>query len=243
MAEEDFEEEVQYYRQAILDIVAHINPYFFWEEDAPEIGTRFKALAQNQYALFRRVCLKLLEDDNLVVRLNILRMMESVKIKDAMLEKFLAHLAVEQRDLTENALDALWPRRTRSVLPQLFLLAERGYWNALDQLRGLLQTPEEIERGVAIARKYIEAKEYYLREAALFLLLRYSTMNLEAEGVLAAVQKYLDELFIDALKKAPAEKVLASLKAIQASIREGAEYEDLESTIRVLEQKTSEKCE
>ncbi len=51
-----------------------------------------------------------------------------------------------------------------------------------------------------------------------------------------AVQKYLDELFIDALKEAPLGVVLEPLKAIRSSLgKEYAEYKDLSSTIDILE--------
>lgn len=102
----------------------------------------------------------------------------------------------------------------------------------------MIRTPEEIERGIVIARKYIDAQDYELREAALFLLQKYSSMEQEAKGVLTAVQKYTDELFIDALKKAPPELALEPLKELRSTIgEEYAEYRDLSSTIRVLEQK------
>jgi len=84
----------------------------------------------------------------------------------------------------------------------------------------MLQTPEEIEQGIASARKYLAAKDYALREAALFLLQKHSTMEREAERVLAAVQKYTDELFIDALKNAPPEIVLEPLKALRSTLEE-----------------------
>jgi phosphoglycolate phosphatase-like HAD superfamily hydrolase len=108
----------------------------------------------------------------------------------------------------------------------------------------MLQTPEEIERGITIARNYIDANDYPLRESALFLLQRHSTMEREAERVLAAVQKYLDELFIDALKKTPPEMVLEPLQQLRSAFAEKyadftryAEYQDLSSVIEVLEQK------
>jgi hypothetical protein len=137
--------------------------------------------------------------------------------KDHVLSVILVHIALKQKDLREEALFALWHVRTHRVLPQLLLFAEKGYSSALYMVRPMLQTPEEIERGIVIARKYLDANDYPLRETALFLLQKYSSMETEAEWVLAAVQKYMDELFIDALKD--------------------AEYGDLSSTIEVLKQK------
>ncbi|GHO89140.1 hypothetical protein KSZ_71460 [Dictyobacter formicarum] len=70
------------------------------------------------------------------------------------------------------------------------------------------------------------------------MLQRYSSIQFEAERILAVVQIYLDELFIDALKEAPPEVVLEPLKALRSTIDEKyAEYRDLSFTIDKLEQK------
>ncbi|MGH2510062.1 MAG: hypothetical protein ACRDHZ_22005, partial [Ktedonobacteraceae bacterium] len=82
------------------------------------------------------------------------------------------------------------------------------------------------------------AEDYPLREAALFLLQKYSSMEKEAWRVLTSVQKYIDELFIDALKEAPPEIVLEPLRELRFTIdKKYAEYRDLSSTIAILEQK------
>jgi hypothetical protein len=58
------------------------------------------------------------------------------------------------------------------------------------------------------------ANDYELREAALFLLQKYSSMDQEGKRVLLAVQKYFDELF----SKVPPDMVLEPLKALRAAI-------------------------
>lgn len=238
MTDEEFEQEVQEYQQAILKALARMNRYGFWDDEEPEVFARFQALAQGDRSHFYHVCGRLLADQRLDIRRGTLKLIGSVRRRDNVLSKVLVQIVTRQPSLKEEALSALWPVRTRQVLPQLLSFAEQGYPHALQMIRPMLQTSEEIERGITIARKYIAAKEYEIREGALFLLQRYSTMDQEAERVLAAVQKYKDELFIDALKKAPPEVILEPLKALRSTIAEKyAEYGDLSSTIEVLEQK------
>lgn len=239
MTEKAFEQEIRFYQRTILETAARVGPRFSWKEEAPEVVARFDTLIQDDLTHFRRVCARLFEDERREVRLGTMRLLGSCSLKkDHELSVVLAQIALKQEDVREEALVALWHVRTRRVLPHLLWFAEQGYSSALSMIRPMLQKPEEIERGIAIARKYIDANDYPLREAALFLLQKHSTMEREAEQVLAAVQKYMDELFIDALKEAQPEKVLESLKALRSTIEaKYAEYGDLSSTIEVLEQK------
>jgi hypothetical protein len=240
VTEEEFEQEVSFYRQAIVEAVASVDLRFIWKNQVPELSARFEALSRDDRTHFRQLCVRLLEDDQREVRLGAMKLLGACKIKDNILSMLLITIAFQQKDLREEALSALWHVATRRVLPQLLLFAEKGYSSPLHLALRMLQTPEEIERGIAIARKYLGANDYDLREGALFLLQKYSTMDQEAERVLVAVQKYKDELFIDALKKAPPEVVLEPLKALRSTIGENyAEYGDLSSTIAVLEQKSS----
>lgn len=238
MTEEEFEQEVQFYRQAIMEAMARADPRFSLEDEAPELFARFKTFACDDRVHFQRLCAQLLEEKQREIRLGIMNLLSSCKIRDNVLSVLLMRIALKQKDLREEALFALWGVRTRLVLPQLLLLAEKGYSSALYMIRRMLQTPGEIEQGIAIARKYIDAQNYELREAALFLLQKYSDMNKEAEQVLAAVQKYKDELFIDALKEAPPGKVLEPLKELRSTLEEKyAEYGDLSAAIHVLSKK------
>lgn len=238
MTEEEFDQEVHFYRHAVVEALARVDPRFSWEQETPELVARFGVLCRDDLPHLRRLCTRLLEDDDQNVRLGIIKLLQTCKIRDNILSILLMTVALGQKDLRQESLSALWRVGTRRVLPQFLLLADRGYSSALYIIRHLLLTSEEIEQGITIARKHIGAKDYALREAALFVLQKYSSMDIEAERVLAAVQKYLDELFIDALKEAPPEFVLEPLKALRATIEERyAEYGDLSSTIHALEQK------
>lgn len=241
MTEDVLEQEVRFYWQAVVEALARADPSFIWEKEDPELVARFRALCRDDLPQFRRLCARLLEDDDQNVRLGIIKLLQTCQ-RDNILSILLMTVALGQKDLRQEALYALWRVGTRRVLPQFLLLADRGYSSALYIVRHLLRTPEEIEQGITIARKHIGAKDYELREAALFVLQKYSSMDREAEQVLAAVQKYLDELFIDALKEAPPDMVLEPLKALRATIAERyAEHGDLSATIQVLEQKSLQK--
>ncbi len=240
--EDIFEQAVQEYQRAILEMLAQMNRYGFWDDGEPEVIARFQTLARTDRAYFYRLCGRLLADDRREIRRGTLKLISASahRWQDHVLARVLVTIAHNQPSLREEALSALWGVRTRRVLPQLLSFAEKGYPHALAMTYQMLQTPEEIEQGIAIARKYIAADDYEMREGALFLLQRFSTMDQEAELVLAAVQKYTDELFIDALKKAPPELVLEPLKALRSTIAARyAEYGDLSSTIAVLERKSA----
>lgn len=248
MLEKDVEQEVQFYRQTILQVMADAQPRFHWSTDAPEVVTRLKALAQKDPMLYRTACFQLLQGENQVIRSNIIDLMRFTKKRDPMLAAYLAQMALEQKDIADSAISAIWSMKTRAVLPQIFLLAEQGNAIALDILRHLVRTPEDIERGIVLARRYIGAEEYSLRESALFFLQRHSTMELEAERILPVVQIYTDELFIDALEDAPVERVLEPLKSLQDAFAakyknwsDSAESHDLSVAISVLEQRKQKK--
>jgi hypothetical protein len=243
---EDFDREVTWYREAILEAMKRVDPRLFWDTEVPELAARFAALSQGREDRehFRQLCLRLLEDEQSEVRLGTMKLLAVCRIQDSSISMALVAIAVKEKSMREEALHALAYVRTRRVLPYLLIFAEKGYESAIFMIRRMLQTPEEIKQGIAIARKYIASKTYGRREGALFLLQKYSTMDEEAEYVLGAVQKYMDELFIDALKKAPPERVLEPLKALRSTFAEKhvqaeryGEYQDLSSTIAALEDK------
>ena len=238
MLDEEFEQEVQYFRQTLRDAVAQLHPGFSIGAHFPELKTRLKALAQDDYAHFRVLCGKLLVNEQLDITSGFLRLLHSYLVRDNFLSMLLIRIAIKRKELRREALVSLRRIATRVILPQLFIFAEKGYADALDTIRYLIRTPEEIERGTVIARKYIGAKEYFLRQAALFLLQRYSSMEREAEEILKVVQKYTDELFIDALDEAQPAIVLEPLKALRERFPEkSVEYHDLTNTINALEMK------
>jgi hypothetical protein len=238
MIEEEFEQMVVAYQQDIANAGPYTDYFSKWLLEVPELVDRFQKLEKNDHMYFMQLCTRLLDDKKHEVRLGTIFLIGAFHRKDSNLALLLAWTARKHADLRSEAISALFSVYTRIILTQLFVFADEGDANALYMLNRLLQTPEEVERGIGIARKHILAEEYYLREAALFLLQRHSSMDVEAESVLAAVKIYMDELFIDALKKAPLEIVLEPLKALRATIGEQyAEYKDLSSAIEVLEQK------
>ena len=238
MTDEEFDQELHYYQQAILQAYPQIDVYHSWLEVIPEAIARFKSLAEQDRPRFLELCFTLLTDKRRMIRVGVMELISHYRKKDTALAIALTAVALKHRSVTEEALHALSNVATRRVLPQLLVLADKGYSSALFTIQRLLQTPEEIQQGIVIARQYLEADEYELREPALFLLQRYSTMEQEGGRVLAAVQQYTDELFIDALRAAPPERVLEPLRKLRATMPVGcAEYEDLSNTIRVLEQK------
>lgn len=245
MTEEALEQEVHFYRQAIMEGFVHVKHDDLQDEVVPgELLTRFEALSRVNLVRFRQVCARLLEDDQREVRLGTIKLLYALAIRDNILSILLMTCALKHKDLREEALSALKHVGTIVILPQLFRLAEKGNATALDMVRRSPLTAAQREQGIAIARTYLDAREYFLREAALFFLQKYSSMELEASGVFVAVQKYLDELFIDALKKAPPELVLEPLKKLRSAFEEKyadftkyAEYRDLSSTIGFLEQR------
>ena len=210
---EAFEQEIHFFQEALIEAVAQKDLRFDWEKQVPKLYTRFEALARDNLVCFRLLCGKLLEDERREVRIGVMKLLSAYRKKDDVLSAFLLASARKQKDTRREALNALMAVYTRRWLAHLFVFAEAGYSSALYMVGWSIQTPEEIERGIAIARKYIGAKEYRLREAALFLLQRYSTVKEEGERVLAVVHKYYDELFIHALKQAPPDMVLEPLKA------------------------------
>jgi hypothetical protein len=239
MNEEAFEKEVVFYRRAIVEDLSQVDPRFSWVNELPELYQRFKTLEQEDLRHFQKLSATLLQDKERQVSVGMMQLLSAHTMKDHVLSQGLVLIATKKKSVRKEALTALGAGMfTRMVLPQVFVFAEEGNDDALSMVKSMIRTPEEIERGISIARTYIQAEEYYLRQEALFLLQRHSSMDVEAESVLAAVKLYLDELFIDALKDAPPEIVLEPLKALRATIGEQyAEYKDLSSTIEVLEQK------
>lgn len=238
MTEEEFEQMIEAYQQDITHASPYADYFSKWLTEVPELVDRFQKLEKNDHKHFLQLCTRLLDDKKREVRLGTILLIGAFHRKDSYLAMLLAWTARKHKDLRSEAISSLYSVYTRVVLSHIFVFAEEGYANAVYMLNRLLRTPEEIERGIDIARKYIQAEEYYLREAALFLLQRHSSMDVEAERVLEAVKIYTDELFIDALTAAPPEIVLEPLKALREPIEEKyAEYKDLSSTIEVLEQK------
>jgi hypothetical protein len=240
-----YKQEAQKLRQIMAEYAKIAESEDYEADSFQELVGYFKLLAHDDRGYFRKLCIELLNDADDIVRLGTIILVRECRIRDNIISAILAKIALNQKNMREEALLALVTVGTKVALPQLLLLAEQGYSTALYIVRHMLRSQEEIEQGIAIARKYIGAKDYELREAALFLLQKYSSMEQEAKCILASISKYYDELFIDALKDAPPEIVLEELQELQIAIKGKfsiyrdlpAAYSDLSSTIHVLEQK------
>jgi hypothetical protein len=237
MSDKELNQEVQWYKDRILEASAYEHTSKSYGDIAfPEVVARFKNLVVSDIERWRQIVSILLADEIYEIRFGTLKLLQSIKMRDTKLSLLVMHIALEEPLLMDEAFHALWRVATHTILPQIMQFAEKGHAEALYMARHLLRSPEEIQRGITVARTYLLSEEYALREASLFLLQKYSSMETEAQLVLDAAQKYLDELFIDALKEAPPEVVLEPLKAIRSSIgKEYAEYKDLSSTIDILE--------
>lgn len=244
MTDEEFEQEVYYFQEALLRASTQVRPNLgvTYEDVVPEVITRFLALSEQNRPRFLELCGALLSPRTRhEIRVGATELISYYRHEDAVLASALASIALKEKRMTEDALHALWAVKTLRVLPQIFVLAEGGYSSALYMLRRFPQSSKQIERSIKVARQFIVADDYLLREAALFLLQKYSTMEQEWESVLAAVYKYKDELFIAALRKAPPECVLESLKVLRDRTDVSSyQHDDLSRTIKVLEQKQSE---
>src|SRR5450631_2598528 len=91
MTEEEFEQEVRFYQQAILEAMAHTDPQSHWDGEVPELSVRFKALAQEDLSHARRLSAWLLVDKRREVRLGAIKLLGSSRIKDDVLSVALMH--------------------------------------------------------------------------------------------------------------------------------------------------------
>src|SRR5690349_15783072 len=111
--EETFEQEVQEYQQAILEALASMNRYGFWDDEEPEVFARFQALAQRDLSHFYHVCARLLMDQQPDIRRGTLKLIGSSRRRDHVLSTVLVQIVIKQPGLREEALSALWSVRTR----------------------------------------------------------------------------------------------------------------------------------
>ncbi|GHO89139.1 hypothetical protein [Dictyobacter formicarum] len=123
MTEEDIEQEVTFFRQAILEAIARIDPRFSWSPEVPEWYRRIERLAQEDRRHFRMLSAKLLQDENHEVCVGAILLLSSLGIKDNVLSLDLVGIAMKQKALRKEAIEALWGIYTYAVLPQLFLFA------------------------------------------------------------------------------------------------------------------------
>ena len=146
--------------------------------------------------------------------------------------------ALGEEALQYAALFVLARIATRAALPTLYHYARNGQVWALSGLDRLVRTEREVQAAVRLARRYLLASEYRLRETALELLLRHSSLRQEEDLLLEAVRLFKDEVLIDALRDAEPTKVLPELKMLAGEVeRRSTAFEDLSKTITILEGK------
>ena len=127
---------------------------------------------------------------------------------------------------------------TRAALPTLYHYARNGQVWALSGFDRLIRTEREVQAAIRLARRYLLASEYPLRETALGLLRRRSSIKQEEDLLLEAVRLYKDEVFIEALRDAEPARVLPKLKMLAGEVeRNSTAFDDLSKTIMVLEGK------
>ena len=220
--EEEIKKEIEFFCQNLPDMIVKVDPRFRLPEEAPEVWSRFQEIIQKEKKFIYDVCIQLIENEDKKVSLGVIRLLRYSCLRDDYLSILLINVALKEKDeeIVNDVLLSLKLIATRIILESIFSFAEQGYADALYALQRLIREPDEIKRGIDLARKYITAEEYFLREAALFLLQKYASIEEEAERILEAVKLYKDELFIDALLEAPPEKVLEPLKKLRESVRE-----------------------
>ncbi|MEO6891178.1 MAG: HEAT repeat domain-containing protein [Ktedonobacteraceae bacterium] len=246
---ESFDNEMSWYRTEILRLLADSHYVFQDKEGASAFIKHMQQLAQEDRVRFQSLILNLLEDSQENVRREVIKLLLSMgNIPDTQIAIALIKLIQQEPALRESALYALGQVKTQRVLPVIISFARKGYAPALGMVLKMALSPEQQEKLSVIARNFLGESEYRLREAALFFLNKYSSMEKEAEYLLPVVDRYCDELFIDALKDAPPELVLGRLKEIRAKYEKTyadfgryAQYKDLSRTIDVLEQKAAER--
>jgi hypothetical protein len=228
------EQEIGQYRNLISETMALQTDPDYSFSDPLKMANKMNDLAREDHEAFLALCKRLLRDKEQGVRHGLLLVLSRYTQKDRELEQLLIAEA-----LGENAaLFVLARIATRATLPTLYHYARNGQVWALSGLDRLVRTEREIQAAIRLARRYLLASEYRLRETALDLLLRHSTVKQEEDLLLEAVRLYKDELFIEALEDAEPTKILPKLKMLACGIeRHSTAFKDLSDTITVLENK------
>lgn len=118
MVEELFEKELRFFRETIREVIAPLDLRLGWPQQARDVAVRLERLAHDDRALFQRISVSLLQDEQYEIRLGTLKLLTSCHIRDNALSTVVVQMAREQRNLREDALLALWQIGTYFVLPQ-----------------------------------------------------------------------------------------------------------------------------
>jgi hypothetical protein len=232
------EQEITQYRNLISETMALQTDLDYSFSDPLKMENKMNDLAREDHEAFLALCKRLLRDKEQAVRHGLLLVLSRYTKIDRELEQLLIEEALGEEALQNAALFVLARIATRAALPTLYYYARNGQVWALSGLDRLVRTEREVQAAIRLARRYLLASEYRLRETALDLLLRHSSVKEEEDLILEAVRLYKDELFIGALEDAEPAKMLPKLKMLARGIeRHSTAFEDLSDTIRVLEDK------
>ena len=232
------EQEIEQYRNLIRETrVLQTDPDYSFH-DPLKIAPKMNDLAREDHEAFLALCQRFLQDEDQAVRHGLLLVLSRYTQKDRELEQLLIEEALGEEVLQSAALLVLSSVATRASLPTLYRYARNGQVWALSGLDRLIRTEREVQATIRLAREYLLAPEYRLRETALRLLRRRSSIKQEEDLLLEAVRMYKDELFFEALEDAEPSRVLPKLKMLASETpRNSTAFDDLSETIATLEQK------
>ncbi len=165
------EQEIVQYRNLISETMALQKDPDSYFDDPLKIANKMNDLAREDHEAFLALCRRLLRDKEQVVRHGLLLALSRYTQKDRELGQLLIEEVLEEEALQDAALFVLAHIATRAVLPTLYHYARNGQVWALSGLDRLIQSEREIQAAIRLARRYLLASEYPLRETALELLL------------------------------------------------------------------------
>jgi hypothetical protein len=230
--------EIAQYQNLISETMTlQTNPDYYFD-DPLRIANKMNDLAREDHEAFLALCKRLLRDEKQAVRRGLLLALSRHTQQDREVAQIIIEEALGDEALQNAALFVLARVATRDALPTLYHYARNGQVWALSGIDRLVRTEREVQAAIRLARRYLLASEYRLRETALRLLRRHSSIKQEEDLLLEAVRLYKDEVFIEALRDAEPAKVLPKLKLLASEVeRESTAFDDLSKTITILENK------
>ncbi len=225
----------QYHNLISKTMTLQTDPDYYFD-DPLRVANKMNDLAKEDHEAFLALCKRLLRDKEQVVRLGLLLALSRYARQDREVEQIIIEEALGEEALQNAALSVLARVATHDALPTLYHYARNGQVWALSGVDRLVRTEREVQAAIRLARRYLLASEYRLRETALRLLRRHSSIKQEEDLLLDAVRLYKDELFIEALRDAEPARVLPKLKLLAGEVeRHSTAFDDLSKTITILE--------
>jgi hypothetical protein len=220
------QEIIQHLRQGILSDVI---------EEKRATARACLQLATEDQKTFIRICHILVQDQEIKVRKETLRLLAWYGKRDDVVAESAAKEALSIPELRYTALFALGTVGTAGIVPLLFEYAERSPEDAhrpeLVSLAKQVRTEEHRCKALALAREALLSSTYYTRDAALQALHHLSTAAAEEDVLLTAYRLYHDELVAWALG-ATSHRMLPVLYELLAGWEPGcAEHGDMARAI------------